>query len=183
MKLLAITLILIVCIPFVSYSKPKPEKRGKVMIDSNILKQRYSNFSTSKSLILLKIKNANKEIYVITNNTSWFRLCLRQLELIKDEKEYVSYMIKNYDKTFEVPFRVFEDLRQDEAELPNFKEKTWAEIKAVYLVEKGPGLYQLKNPQSRLDWNMSFLRLLLEQNVTVCRGSYDGTLHISDVRM
>lgn len=177
---IAITLILTLCIPFGAQAKSKTKKRGKVMINSNILEKRYSDFSSDISFILLKVRNANKEAYVVYDNKSWSRLCQRQLALVKDSKEYVSYMVKNHDKTFDVPSNVFNEMIIAEAKQPNFKEKTWQEIKAAYFEEERPRLYKLKDSNLRLGRNMSFLRLLLEQNLFVGQGSYDGAIFVTE---
>ncbi len=92
--------------------KNKPGQNSIPQITAKTLKERFSDFSTSPVFVLIKIKNAatKEETEITCVNETWARICVEKLKLV-NHKGYTDYMVKNYNKTFEVDPKTYESLK------------------------------------------------------------------------
>ncbi len=150
-------------------------------ISEQVLRKRFEEFSSSGTLIKVKIQNkkTKEKMVIITGNISWYFICLDELKIVKNDKEYVDYMLKNYKKTFEVSdktYKRFEYSRADKsyAEIRNLG---WPEIKRRYLTSEA-SFYVIKN--NRFERDNNFIAILLDQDVVIQVNCLYYKLHIND---
>ncbi len=159
----------------------KNNYNGGKKVDKYILERRFGEFSTSGSLVLVKVKNTKtqEQMEIVCDNTEWMFVCQDDLKLVSKSKEYTEYMIKNYRQIFELAPETYAKLKvyktgdSYKSESP----KGWEEIKKEFF-EPEKMYFVLKD--KTLAKNRDFLRMLLEQNVVVRNTSYDGSLYVQE---
>lgn len=87
----------------------KKEKK----ITKETLKKRFSDFSTSPIFVLIKIKNSEtkEEAEITCANETWANICVKKLKLV-NHKGYTDYMVKNYNKVFDVEPKIYDNLKK-----------------------------------------------------------------------
>ena len=156
-------------------------RNGVRKMDENILKRRFGEFSTSGAFILAKIQNTQTKdsMEIICENAAWAFTCVNTLKLMASFKEYTDYMVKNYDKTFEVPDEIYSALKGSKAgdSYMKYAQTNWGEVKAEFLA-KERGFYNIKD--RKLERNPDFIKMLLLHNVVVRQDCIDGSVYVQE---
>ena len=89
------------------YGEEKPSKET--------LKERFGDFSTSPTFVLVNIKNSKTKetAEIVCENEIWFDICSKHLKIVKNSKNYASYMVGNYTKVFEIQPEIYNALKKD----------------------------------------------------------------------
>jgi len=153
-------------------------------MDENILKRRFGEFSTSEAFVLIKLKNkkTKETMDLVCENTYWADMCEKSLKLFSDSKEYTGYMVKNYNKTFEVNEKIYsalKDFKADDSYI-KYSKAPWEEVKATFL-KKERGLSNFFNIKDRnLQKNPDFIKMLLLHTVVVRRDCESGFIYVEE---
>jgi len=150
-------------------------------MNESILKRRFGEFSTSGAFVLIKVQNAatKETMDIVCENMSWAFICKDDLNLISESSEYTPYMVKNYNKTFEVGEIVYSKLKGALAgdSYLQYSKTDWQSVKDEFL-EKERGFYNIK--EKSLERNLDFIKMLLLHNVVVRSDCYDGSTYIQE---
>ena len=154
---------------------------AKKMITNDILKRRYSEFSTSGAFILVKLQNSKtkEKMDIICENTYWNYTCSNNLKLFKSSNEYTDYMIKNYNKPFEVSDEFYSAHKGSRVggSYDKYVDVPWETVKTTFL-KQTRGFFEIKD--RNLEKNIDFVKMLLLHNVVVRRDCYDGSIYIQE---
>ncbi len=148
--------------------------------DPNILRARFSEFSTSNAFVLVKIKNAatDEVMSIVLSNSSWYYYAKRcNINIPSETQAYVEYMIENYDKPFTISDEAFKCMKIFKAD--SFYQYEGKKGKD-YLINKyfesgGEGLVltdrKIKNSNA-------LMRVFLENNILLKTGCYSNAIFI-----
>jgi hypothetical protein len=157
--------------------------------DENVLRKRFEEFSTSESFVLIRIKdrNSGEKSSVVCTNTDWYMTLLNEKDYsFPFQKDYVDFMVKNYDREFILsheaykelikfseakPVKDFEEIRGNGV---NYIVKTC--FKKYYWSPCGPYVYVFKD--EKLSRNRSFLKILLEFGLIVRSDCESGMIYV-----
>ena len=160
-------------------------------ISERVLGERFGNFSTAGSFVLIKIQDASSQenSVIVCENEDWF-VALATIPEYADytDKQYTDLMLKKYDQTFIVNTELFKKLSVSHA-APLIEEYDKAKAKGLkYIVDtylkkgywdtaKNKGVYIIKSSKS--GDARSLLRMLLEMGFVVRRDCESGERFIS----
>lgn len=158
----------------------------------DILKKRFGEFSTAGAFVLIKIQNkkTGDKAFIVPENTDWFMYVLEEKEYgIKNEEDYLNFMLKEYDRYFELSDEKYKELTGsfEAKKVPEFQEIK--EKGLTYLLENyfekyywNPGgSYVYSFRDEKLEHNRDFLMVLLEIGLVVRRECESGMIYVEPV--
>lgn len=155
----------------------------------DILKKRFGEFSTAGAFVLIKIQNkkTGDKAFIVPENTDWFIYILEEKEYgIKDEEDYLNFMLKEYDRYFELSDEKYKELTCsfEAKKVPEFqkiKDKGINHLlenyfEKYYWSPGGPYVYSFQD--EKLEHNRDFLMILLEMGLLVRRDCESGMIYV-----
>lgn len=160
-------------------------------IPADVLRRRYGEFSTAGAFILLRIRNKETGEYAdaVYENMDWYLMATRgNIIPVKGEKEYIEFMIENYDRSFDVSDADFKELIKFDApakeEYEAIKAKGIPYLVSSYLEKwywnapKNTGSYMYLIREEKYAYDESFLRVLLDMDLVVRRECESGHRYV-----
>ena len=155
-----------------------------------ILRKRFGEFSTAEAFVLLKIKDqkSGEKSFIVCPNTDWY-MTLSEEKSFPSQKDYVDFMVKNYDKEFVLSHEAYKELVKLYEAKPDFEElrgngidyivKTY--LKKYYWSPGGSYDYVFKD--EKLSRNRSFLKILLELGLILRADCESGMIYVESDKL
>ena len=170
-----------------------------IAISEPVLRERFANFSTAGSFVLIKIQDVSsrESSAIVCENTEWFDALVTMPEYAGfTDKQYTDLMIRKYNQTFVVAAALYKKLSVAHAaplneKFDKIKTREMQYIADTYLqkkywdASKNNYVYLIKNTNT--DDARSLLRMFLEMGFVVRRDCESGEIYIApgeiDVRL
>ncbi|MEQ8188439.1 MAG: hypothetical protein ABRQ39_10765 [Candidatus Eremiobacterota bacterium] len=155
--------------------------------NEDVLRKRFEEFSTSESFVLIKIKdrNSGEKSSVVCTNTDWYMTLYNEKEYsFPSQKDYVDFMVKNYDKEFVLSHEAYKELIKisaAETDFEGLRGKGVDYIVKTYLKKyywSPGGSYDYIFKDEKMSRNRSFLKILLELGLIVRSDCESGMIYV-----
>ncbi len=94
----------------------KADKNMQEFSQELILKNRFINSPENPAYIIVKVKSGEEQMDLVCTSSEWMNICINSLKLVKSPEEYMDYMLKNYDRIFDVSGKLYRDLEKYRAD-------------------------------------------------------------------
>ncbi len=142
---------------------------------------RFEDIIRSETYIKLNLQNkqTKEKMSVLTKNDLWYSTCLNHLKIVKNDDEYIDYMVKNHNKTFEVDNKIYNQYKPGKinGKYDEIGKKGWGYVSKHYFDKDGEDYY-FKNHALANDSN--FLGMLLDFNIIVKKSNYDRYIRVNN---
>jgi hypothetical protein len=157
------------------------------MVTEDVLRRRFSEFSTAGAFVLVKIQNSEtgEQSVIVCENTDWYLTAKRQDYPVANQSEYINYMMHYQDTYLPMPGSTYQNLvsnyganEQSTAEDAGRGMALIAEryLEKFFWSPGGSHAYRIKD--RNLSRSAAFLRLLLEMGLVVRRDCESGMIYV-----
>jgi len=163
-------------------------KGGDHMSSQDVLRRRYSVFSTTSSYVTVNVENrdSGEQAALVIDNTEWYMSLLDLKEhFIFTKQDYIRFMTEKHDTVFQLPGDLFSQLKKSYEAPPPLEFEKDREQGLVHLADRylqkfswSPGGDHAWLVKPELQGNRSFLRFLLEMGLVVRRDCESGRIYV-----
>jgi hypothetical protein len=158
------------------------------MVSEDVLRRRFSEFSTAGAFVLVKIQNSEtgEQSVIVCENTDWFLTAKRQSYPIASQDEYINYMMHYQDTFLPVPPNSYQHMAGNFDAGVHDAYTEDAALGMALIVEKylekfywspgGAHAYRIRD--RNLSRSADFLRMLLEMGLVLRRECESGMVYI-----